>query len=393
MAEKCGFFNALEDGGEYDRTYNADDYSDNLSAFISNGVRRSGDDDLRITASGLTISMAVGRAWIEGHYYYNDTAKNIAVVTPPSGSFSRIDAVIIQMDENTTARTIKAVYKRGTPSAFPIAPACVRSGGIYELKLAEITVPPGASNVTVKDTRANKSVCGWVTSPIGYDEYFVSLEGAFNEWFDAMKGQLSEDAAGNLQNQIITLASYVANMQNTELYSWNRDADDQDSTQKEIVLSASALGFNELEIHTGEYRDDSACNVLVLTVPKTIEELQEMEVNTTYSTIFNGGGTVGMVEHSAEADFIFSAENKLKLARAPVYAIYNETATVTSGKVKVMEYAYTGGPAFYDLRIKKIIGRGNRNAPIIPIKAEFGGVLQSSNITNRAQSIVREVTQ
>ena len=136
MAEKCGFFNALEVGGEYDRTYNADDYSDNLSAILSNGVRRSGDDDLRITASGRTLTMAVGRAMINGRYYYNDTAKNIVEVTPPTGTFSRIDAVFIQLDASIPVRFIKAVYKEGTPSAVPVAPAVVRSGDIYEIKLA-----------------------------------------------------------------------------------------------------------------------------------------------------------------------------------------------------------------------------------------------------------------
>lgn len=384
MAEKCGFFNALEVGGEYDRTYNADDYSDNLSAIMSNGVRRSGDDDLRITASGRTLTMAVGRAMINGRYYYNDTAKNIVEVTPPTGTFSRIDAVFIQLDSSIPVRFIKAVYKEGTPSAVPVAPACVRSGDIYEIKLADIIVAPGAANVTVKDTRADKSVCGWITSPVGYDDYFVSLDNAFDTWFDAMKGQLSEDAAGHLQNQITTLASYVANMQNTELYSWDRDADDQDSTQSEITLSASALGFNELEIHTGGYNDNSSCNVLVLTVPQTLAELQEMTVKATYNWLFRNGY---MIEHVAEADYIFSAENKMKLSAAPVWAIYTENADVSGGKVKIMSSAYEGGPAYYELRIKKIIGRGNRNAPIIPM--ESYNETQVDTVTDS----VEEVTQ
>jgi hypothetical protein len=153
-------------------------------------------------------------------------------------------------------------------------------------------------------------------------------------------------------------------MQNTELYSWNQNADDQDSTQSEITLSASALGFNELEIHTGGYNDNSSCNVLVLTVPQTLAELQEMTVKATYNWLFRNGY---MIEHAAEADYIFSAENKMKLSAAPVWAIYTENADVSGGKVKIMSSAYEGGPAYYELRIKKIIGRGNRNAPIIPL--------------------------
>lgn len=35
MAEKSGFFNALNVDGAYDRTYNANDYCDNLAVVIS----------------------------------------------------------------------------------------------------------------------------------------------------------------------------------------------------------------------------------------------------------------------------------------------------------------------------------------------------------------------
>ena len=68
MAEKSGFFNALNVGGEYDRTYNANDYSDNLAVIIGNGVLRSQYDDLKVTASGMVATVGVGRAWINGHY-------------------------------------------------------------------------------------------------------------------------------------------------------------------------------------------------------------------------------------------------------------------------------------------------------------------------------------
>jgi hypothetical protein len=381
MAEKSGFFNALEVGGEYDRTYNADDYCNNLGAIISNGVRRSGADDLKITANGLEISMAVGRAWIEGHYYLNDTAKAIATITPPTGTLSRMDAVFIRLDKSTAVREVKAVYRQGLASAAPTALAPVRSDTIYELKLADILVKANASNVTIYDTRGDKTVCGWVTSPVGYDDYFNSLDGQFDTWFDAMKGQLSEDAAGHLQNQITTLASYIANMQNTELYSWNRYADDQDSTQSEITLSSSVLGFNELEIHTGGYNDNSSCNVLVLTVPQTLAELQEMTVKATYNWLFINGH---MIEHVGEADYIFSAENKMKLSAAPVYAIYTENADVSGGKVKIMSDTYEGGPAYYELRIKKIIGRGNRKAPIIPTLPQYSEI-QTNAITDEVR--------
>lgn len=191
MAQSSGFFNALEAGGVYDRLYNADDYSSNMGAIISTGVRRSGDNDLRVTASGLTITVAVGRAWIEGRWYYNDTALELETVTPPVGSLSRVDGVYLQLNSNVNGRTIQLVYKQGTASSTPTAPACTREGGVYEIMLASITVAPNATTVTVTDTRADATVCGWVTSPIGYDEYFENLDAEFNEWFTETKDTLS----------------------------------------------------------------------------------------------------------------------------------------------------------------------------------------------------------
>ena len=47
MAEHYGFFDALETAdGQFDRTYSARDYNENLATIISNGVLRSANDDL-----------------------------------------------------------------------------------------------------------------------------------------------------------------------------------------------------------------------------------------------------------------------------------------------------------------------------------------------------------
>ncbi len=191
MAQHSGFFNALESGGVYDRKYNADDYTSNLAAIISTGVRRSGDDDLRVTASGLVITVGVGRAWIDGRWFYNDTAYNITTVTPPVGTLSRVDGVYLQANSNVSGRIIQLVYKTGTPSSTPTAPACTRENGIYEIQLASITVAPNAASVSVTDTRGNTNVCGWITSPVGYDDFFTSLDNEFTTWFEQTKDTLA----------------------------------------------------------------------------------------------------------------------------------------------------------------------------------------------------------
>lgn len=191
MAQHSGFFNALESEGNYDRKYNADDYTSNMAAIISTGVRRSTQNDLRVTASGLTLTVGIGRAWIDGRWYFNDTAIDIATVTPPTGSQSRVDGVYLHADSNLSVRSITLLYKAGTPSASPTSPACVRDGGIYEIMLASVLVAPNAESVTVTDKRPDSTVCGWITSPIGYSDYFENLDTEFNEWFADVKDKLA----------------------------------------------------------------------------------------------------------------------------------------------------------------------------------------------------------
>lgn len=379
MAEKSGFFNALEVGGEYDRTYNADDYCNNLGAIISNGVRRSGADDLKITANGLDVSMAVGRAWIEGHYYLNDTAKAIATITPPTGTLSRMDAVFIRLDKSTAVREVKAVYRQGSASAAPKALSPVRTDTIYELKLADILVKANASNVTIYDTRGDKTVCGWVTSPVGYEDYFTSLDGQFDTWFDEMKGQLSEDAAGNLQNQISILTAYISQLQPVTIYEYDKENDDQSYSNNGMILSQSPLDFDELEIHVGGYDLNPYAEtekVVIVKMPQTLDVL--------LTTIFKVQMTdIDPTLEIDQAIYAFTEEKKIELL-TPYHIVIPEKALVSGGLAETMLLAESGQAAQYYIRIKKIIGRGNRKAPIIPTLPQYSEI-QTNAITDEVR--------
>jgi hypothetical protein len=188
--QKSGFFNALLTNGQYDRTYNANDYCDNLAVVISNGVLRSSGDDLRVTASGMLVTVGVGRAWINGHYYLNDTPFTFAPVSAPIGG-TRYDRVFLRLDKNLAVRSVSLVYQQGTASNNPTKPAPVRNDNIYDIVLADIYVGTNATSVTVTDTRGNADICGWVYSTSGDNSFFASLDAAFNAWFDGVKDTLS----------------------------------------------------------------------------------------------------------------------------------------------------------------------------------------------------------
>lgn len=360
MAIHSGFFNALESGGVYDRVYDASDYSDNMGAIISSGVRRSGDDDLKVTANGLTLKVGIGRAWVQGHWLNNDTVYTVATVTPPVGT-SRIDGVFVRLDTNTSVRTVSIVYREGTYSA---APAPVRTGGIYELMLARITVAEGATNVTVKDMRSNKTVCGWVTTPVGYDDYFTSLDNEFDVWFDAMKGQLSEDAAGNLQNQINIQNYNISTYAPVELYSWN--GTDAQAEGDKITLSQDATDFEKIIVEytqsVGENTYNNALSVASVYIPETLTTDLDFKLSFSFY--------VGEVSPSGEVKIPCQSFTDWKLK---------------TSALNKLECVGREDEELVAIKIVKVLGYGNRNAP--PVVTQPYNETQVDNITDSVEEV------
>lgn len=170
MAEKSGFFNALLSNGQYDRTYSADDYCNAFRMVANTGVCYSNDDELKVTVSGMRVSVSAGRAIIDGHYYINDSVHNsFTVPIAPTGDNNRIDRVVLRLDSNVATRSIKLVYKTGAAAVNPSAPSLTRSGGVYEIALADIRVSAGDTSISagnVTDRRDNNDYCGWVSVPV-----------------------------------------------------------------------------------------------------------------------------------------------------------------------------------------------------------------------------------
>lgn len=185
MAEHSGFFNAKLVDGIYDRRYNAKDYRDNLGAIISDGVRRSGDNDLKVSAVGgnMQYTVGLGRAWIKGGWYHNDSTY-VGTVPTANVTLPRIDRVVLRFNSNDAVRDIHIVYLQGEASNSPVAPSLTRTDEIYDLCLAEIAVGAGATSINqsnITDKRGDATVCGWITTPVGYEDYFDSIDGAMYE--------------------------------------------------------------------------------------------------------------------------------------------------------------------------------------------------------------------
>lgn len=208
MAETSGFFNALESGGSYDRVYDAADFANYFSKFVGDGVFANPTNNLQVIASsGLVVTIKAGAAFIEG-YWYELTEDTTITLSPNATSYAITDVICCTLDKSN--RQITLTTREAVSSILP-----VNDGSTHELVLASITIGVGVSTITnsvITDRRPDNIYCGYVAAVIDQLEttdLFLQFETAFSEWFETIKGKLSEDIAGSLQNQITTLGETI----------------------------------------------------------------------------------------------------------------------------------------------------------------------------------------
>lgn len=209
--EKYTFFNDVDD----DRIYFAEDFARHLATYFTNGIFNNGCQVLG-NNDDMSVNVSVGSANINGYRYDNDAIKTLNIDNA-DGVLNRIDNIVIRWD--LTNRIITTQVIKGTFAENPVAPDLVRSSTIYDLRIAKISVPAGTTTITpdlITDTRFITSDCGDVISTIQtpdteglftqieaiFTNTIADMNSTFEEWFDKIKGQLDEDTAGKLADNI-----------------------------------------------------------------------------------------------------------------------------------------------------------------------------------------------
>lgn len=253
MAETSGFFSATKESveaGVPDRAYFARQFAQYFSLFIGNGVFGNPTNQLMVKpGNGLSVVISEGFAFIKGYWYYNDSDKVVPLVTN-YGESSRVDSVRIRFSDET--RDIKADVITGDTEL-------IRGEDIYDLQLATVQVMPMSETVSaaqIQDTRPNQTVCGFVTGLMSVQttaSLFAQYQAIFDEWFENVKDQLSEDAAGSLQNQIDALTLKVDGLKNKVFiqtimsydslisYEYWREKYDEDGIARVLLTQWNAL--------------------------------------------------------------------------------------------------------------------------------------------------------
>ena len=214
MAERYSFFNAeVDTSGNYDRTYLAEDIASYFASFVGNGVYANSADNLKVVPSdAMTVAVKAGKGWIKGYYYENDSDLAF-LLDNADGAKGRIDSVVLRLD--LTNRYLRVFVKKGALATNPVAPTLTRNADVYELQLATISVPAGATAMTeaqITDTRVDSAVGGVVAGvieQIDATNLFSQYDDAFNTWFEGAKGILNSDTAIQLSNRIDTVDSEI----------------------------------------------------------------------------------------------------------------------------------------------------------------------------------------
>lgn len=163
MALESGFFNSVNG----DRKYNAEQMSRYFENILSNGVFKRIENSMLVSAnSGMTLTVAPGAGLIDCHWFKAKAAETVTIPTA-NAVLPRFDIVVVRLDMSDSVRAITLDVVPGTPATNPVEPAPTRTDTIYEIVLALVYVPAGATSISaanITDVRENEWYCGFVHS-------------------------------------------------------------------------------------------------------------------------------------------------------------------------------------------------------------------------------------
>lgn len=271
MSLSCGFYDSLN----HDRKYFSRDFARLFDGIILDGVFQTVGASFFVEAyEGLTVNVGGGLAWFNHTWTYNDA------VLPVNGIQSevlldRIDALVLEVNGEDSVRDNRIYFKKGTASSTPGKPEMIRSAVVNEYPLCYIYRHAGDDEIRQADMentigtedcpfvsgilktitidqvlpqwrdelnrfiedeefRASEMFTALRESIIvnkeAFDAWMDSEKNTFLEWFNMMKDQLSEDAAGNL----------LAMIEQVKL--------DLEETRKDLALCPASTAVREIKV-------------------------------------------------------------------------------------------------------------------------------------------------
>lgn len=169
MAEESFPFAELAQG---DRTVSAGFFAKTLGMLRERGVVAGLDGELAVGPSApaaLAVQLESGAAFVGASELrvYRHTVPRTLPVAPADPANPRHDLVVLDMDTSTDpdTRRVTALVLTGVPAASPADPPLVQTETRYQLPLARVVLPAGASTVQASNLVDLRTYSG----PVGND--------------------------------------------------------------------------------------------------------------------------------------------------------------------------------------------------------------------------------
>ena len=208
----------------YDRAITSKEYRNLFLKYFTEGVFPNPSDNFQIVENSSQGAL-VKKGYANVRGVLIELKQDTPITFEQADSLDRIDRVVLRHNDTKSVRYADVVILKGSPSNSPQAPNITRDETIWDIVLADVRIRKNSSNVTqaqITDRRLDSELCGIVAGTIkevdtttlynqiqsDLSQFKENEQAEFLEWFEKIKGQLGEDAAGNLQNQIFGIENY-----------------------------------------------------------------------------------------------------------------------------------------------------------------------------------------
>lgn len=188
----------------YDRAITAEDERHFNKLRYKNGIfiESTSNNDLQVVpGNGMSVVVKPGGCHIEGALGYNDNDVTLNL-DPSNASLPRIDRIVLRFNTSVDVRSIMVYVKTGTISSNPQPPALTQQDNLYELGLADITIPKGATYISannIRDTRMVDDLCPKVVPAI---PYVTQLGELYDNYQQLIESALDGTTAGKLAQRL-----------------------------------------------------------------------------------------------------------------------------------------------------------------------------------------------
>ena len=189
MALSYGFYNSVEG----DRVYDAIQFGRIFDGIIKDGIYATYEKAMVVIASQNPGEVIIqpGRAWFNHTWSYNDA--NLIMQAPaPEVLLERIDALVLDINEEMATRANSFQWVKGTPSSNPVRPTLTKSVTHNQYPLCYVHRYPETTSIQAKDitNMVGTSECPFVTGvleAINIDDWLNQWDDEFHTWENTKK--------------------------------------------------------------------------------------------------------------------------------------------------------------------------------------------------------------